>query len=168
MKKYVASLIAAASCHADIAVAVCDKNKPASTPTSHFVLKEGEAFDPKTKLTWARCSVGATWKGGACVGDVKPMQLDEAKKYAQKLGKGWRVPTVEELYGIVEHQCSNPAVNAVVFPNIRSLGEGAPYWSLTTVKGMSPLVYYVDFLSGEVDGHTKGFALGVRLVRSGK
>ena len=96
------------------------------------------------------------------------MSLNEAKEYAQKLSGGWHVPTIEELYGIVERKCSDPAINSEVFPNVEDLGEGAPYWSTTKIKGMPSLIYYIDFLDGSADGHTKGFSMAVRLVRSGK
>lgn len=97
------------------------------------------------------------------------MSLDEAKEYAHKLGGGWRVPTIEELYSIVEQKCSSPAINLEVFPSVKGLGEGAaPYWSTTKVKEIPSLIYYIDFLSGEADGHTKEFAMAARLVRGGK
>jgi len=42
---------------------------------SRFVLKDGEAFDPKTGLTWKRCSVGRTWKkGDGCSGEPDAKQ----------------------------------------------------------------------------------------------
>ncbi|MGQ5524295.1 Lcl C-terminal domain-containing protein [Chitinimonas sp. PSY-7] len=169
MRKSFACFIIAACSYPAVIYASCDKSSVASTPTSRFVLKDGEAYDTKTSLTWSRCSAGTTWqKEGRCTGEIKLMQWGEAKKYAKKMGNAWRLPTIEELYSIVESKCSNPAVNATVFPNIRDQGEGAPYWSATEVKGISPLVYHVDFFSGEIDGRSSGFALGVRLVRSGK
>lgn len=169
MRTLIACFIAVSCCSSSSVLGACDKDKAASTPSSRFVLNEGNAFDKRTKLTWSRCSVGASWKkGGKCVGTVKLMHLGEAKQYAQKLGHGWRIPTVEELYSIIEQKCSNPAINSEVFPNVRNLGEGAPYWSTTKIKEMPPLVYYIDFLSGEADGHTKGFSMAVRLVRSGQ
>jgi hypothetical protein len=169
MKTFIACFIVAACFSSGAALGACDKNKSASAPSSRFVLNAGEAFDQKTKLTWSRCSVGTTWKeGGKCAGSVKFMRLDEARLYAQKLGHGWRVPTVEELHSIIEQKCSSPAINSEVFPNVKNWGEGAPYWSTTRIKEMPPLVYYIDFGSGEEDGHTKGFAMAVRLVRSGQ
>ena len=167
MRTLIACFIAAACCTPDMVLGACGKKAPASTSSSRFVLSEGEAFDQKTKLIWSRCSVGTTWsKDGKCLGSAKLMRLDEAKQYAQKLGGGWRIPAIEELYSIVEQRCGNPAINSDVFPNVRDLGEGAPYWSITRIKEMPPLVYYVDFVSGEADGHTKGFAMAVRLVRN--
>ncbi len=136
--------------------------------TTRFNVNEGEVFDEKTQLTWSRCSVGVTWKQGVgCVGSPKLMSLDEAKHFAKKLGNGWRVPTIDELCSILEPRRGKNAINQKVFPDIRDLGEGeAPYWSITKVEDVPTLVYYADFMRGRVDGHSKGFALAVRLVRS--
>lgn len=147
--------------------AACDENIAESTPASRFVLNGGEAYDPQTKLTWNRCSVGTTWTNDAgCIGEVKLLGLDKAKQFAQELGGGWRVPTIEELYSIVEQGCFNPTINSTVFPAVTNVGEGAPYWSDTPVEEIPSLVYFVDFIDGAVDGHSKGFPLAVRLVRS--
>ncbi|MBI5592040.1 MAG: DUF1566 domain-containing protein [Deltaproteobacteria bacterium] len=169
MKVLITYFVVAVCLNSDVVLGACDKNKSASTPTSQFILREGEAFDQKTKLTWCRCSVGTTWKKGAgCVGAVKLMSLEDAKQIAQKLGGGWRIPTIEELYSIVEQRCTNPAINSEVFPDVKNSGEGAPYWSVTKIKEMPSLIYYIDFLSSEADGHTKGFPMAVRLVRTGR
>jgi len=167
MRIFITCFVLAAGFSSSIALGACDKSKSASTPLSRFVLSDGEALDQKSQLIWSRCSVGTTWdKGGKCAGSVKLMRLEAAKQYAQKLGHGWRVPSVEELYSIVEQKCSNPAINPKIFPNVTDLGEGAPYWSITKVKEAPPLIYFINFLSGEADGHTKDFLMAVRLVRS--
>lgn len=150
-------------------MSTCLKDKPERTPKSRFVFKGGEAFDQTTKLTWDRCSVGTSWNGSKCTGSVKLIPLDVANDMALKRGNGWRVPAIEELAGIVELKCTDPAINTKVFPGVDDFGENsAPYWSSTQIKQMPGLFYFVDFLCGDVDGHTKGFSLAVRLVRDGK
>lgn len=168
MKKLIVSLLFAALACPGAALGACQKGKPESTPTARFTLMDGLAFDRKTQLTWDRCSLGTAWNGTKCAGSVKLVSLDSAKRLANQRGEGWRVPTIEELYSIVESRCTQPAINAEVFPGIKNLGEGAPYWSASRIREMPSLVYFVDFLSGEVDGHGKEFALAVRLVRSGQ
>jgi len=168
MKRFLSYFVLIACCNSGIAFGACEKNQPLSTPSSRFTLKEGEAFDKKTKLTWSRCSVGTTWKNGKCTGTVELMSLIDAKKYAQKLGNSWRVPTVDELYSIAERGCKKPFINSEVFPGVKDFGEGAPYWSTTKIKEMPSLVYYIDFFNGDSDGHTEGFSLAVRLVRGPK
>ena len=148
-------------------LAACDENIAESTPSSRFVLNGGEAYDQQTKLTWNRCSVGTIWTSDAgCVGEVKLLGLDKAKQLAQELGGGWRVPAIEELYSIVEQKCFNPTINSRVFPTVTNFGEGAPYWSDTNVEEIPSLIYFIDFIDGAIDGHSKGFPLAVRLVRS--
>ncbi|WP_299197834.1 DUF1566 domain-containing protein [uncultured Amphritea sp.] len=167
MKRIITFLILASWLTSSVALAVCDKNIAESTPSSRFVLKGGEAYDQQTQLTWKRCSVGTTWTSDAgCIGKVKLLGLDKAKQLAQALGGGWRVPTIQELYSIVEQRCFNPTINTRVFPAVKNFGEGTPYWSDTRVEEIPSLIYFIDFIDGAIDGHSKGFPLAVRLVRS--
>ncbi len=96
------------------------------------------------------------------------MSFNEAKEHAQKQGNGWRIPTILELYSLIENTCTAPTINSVVFPDIKDWAEGAPYWSNTYIKEMPSLIYYIDFQNGHVDGHTENFFMAVRLVHSGK
>ncbi|MBR9882955.1 MAG: DUF1566 domain-containing protein [Oceanospirillales bacterium] len=141
-----------------------------SAAASRFLVSDkGEAYDKETHLTWQRCSVGTTWKSGAgCIGQPKLMSLKDAKRFAEQVGEGWRVPTIDELYSLVEQEYDDPAINSVVFPNVKESSEGAPYWTVTPIDEMPMLIYFVDFMTGRVDGHTEGFSLAVRLVRSGE
>ncbi|MBB1489660.1 DUF1566 domain-containing protein [Oceanospirillum sp. D5] len=134
-----------------------------------FILHDATAFDTKTGLTWLRCSAGTYWDANAgCVGDVKIMSLTQAELYAANTGTDWRVPTIQELYSIVDINSTNPAIRSDIFPDIKNLSEGAPYWSDSEVEGLPSLFYYIDFIDGSVDGHSNGFPLAVRLVRSGR
>jgi hypothetical protein len=153
----------------DSATAGCVGDKSAVRAEPRFKIIGEEAYDRTTNLTWQRCSAGATWdRKRGCIGDPKMMSLADAKQLAANAGKPWRLPTIQELYSIVEPRCSNPAIDPEVFPGVKSLGEGAPYWSSSKINEMPRLFYYLDFMSGEADGHTKGFSLAVRLVRGGK
>ncbi|CUB02980.1 Lcl C-terminal domain-containing protein [Marinomonas fungiae] len=130
------------------------------------VHEDGVVLDTLTGLTWQRCSLGARWQAEqGCLGEPELMTLAEAKFAAAQSGDGWRVPSIEELYSLVAPEQVNPAINATVFPDIIDSSEGAPYWSVTPIAELPPLTYYVDFMSGRVDGHSDGFALSVRLVR---
>jgi hypothetical protein len=54
---------------------------------------------------------------------------------------------------------------SAVFPDIQKDEDGeADYWTTNSV-GVADL-YYFDFMSGQADGHTRGFQLSVRLVRN--
>lgn len=168
MKKLIAFFAVIIAClNSGLVLADCDIQKLRKVAASRFILNKGEAFDKVTKLTWRRCSTGATWKEGVgCVGSPKLMCLEDAKLFAKQVGDGWRVPTIKELYSIVEQGCENPAINPIVFQDIRDLGEGAPFWSITRIEEMPMLIYYINFISGRADGHSEGFTMAVRLVRN--
>ena len=134
-----------------------------------FVLNGGEAFDGKTGLTWKRCSQGMTWDGKrGCAGAPAFASLDQAIKSAKAAGPQWRVPSGPELESIVDMSCGSPVVDKTVFPDITPDEDGAaPYWT-TNAVGAANLVYFFDFMSGRADGHSRGFELAVRLVKTGK
>ena len=136
-------------------------------PQSRFVLPGGEAFDAKTGLIWQRCSLGMAWNAKrGCVGETVSLGLDEAMKRAEMLGGKWRVPSGPELESIIDRSCGSPVVDASVFPDIREDEDGeADYWTTNPV-GTANLYYFFDFISGQADGHTRGFQLAVRLVRN--
>jgi hypothetical protein len=133
---------------------------------SRYQVNQGLVTDTKTNLTWQRCSLGTTWSAdNRCKGDIDAMSLSAAKNMAQNLNHGWRVPTINELYSIVEPRCINPSINTAVFPSIIEMDEGAPYWSVSEVEEVPILFYFVDFWDGRADGHSNEFSLAVRLVR---
>lgn len=142
-----------------------------------FILDGGEAYDTKTGLTWQRCSLGTRWDGKhACIGDQVFASLDEAmgmadalaKELGKELGRGWRVPSGPELEKIVDRSCGKPVVDQAVFPDIRPNDEGAAEYWTTNPVGVAELFYYFDFMTGLADGHSRGFHLAVRLVKTGR
>lgn len=152
------------------AFAGCVKGKSPKLVLSRFVLSGEEAYDKRTHLTWARCSVGTRWHEShhQCTGSVMLLSPDEGRAYAQKLGRGWRVPSIDELASIIEPSCREPAINTVIFPDVRYISEGSPYWSNTQYEDMPTLRYYVDFMNGDVDARSDGVSAAVRLVRTGR
>ncbi len=147
----------------------CHAPGSGNAPTARFKLTGGEALDLTTELIWSRCSLGTAWKKGmGCIGAPKAMTLEEARGHVQKLGKGWRIPTIEELQGIVERECSKPAIDSAVFPDVKRSDKGSQYWSATRMDKLPTLFYYVDFMNGEVDAHSEGFVMAVRPVRNAR
>jgi Protein of unknown function (DUF1566) len=134
---------------------------------TRFVLRAGEALDTKTGLIWQRCSLGMTWdtKRG-CLGEMLSVGLDEAIKKARELGGNWRVPSGPELESLIDRSCGGPVVDVSVFPDIAKDEDGeADYWTTNPV-GTANLYYFFDFVTGQADGHTRGFQLSARLVRN--
>jgi Protein of unknown function (DUF1566) len=134
-----------------------------------FALNGGEAFDSKTGLTWKRCSLGKAWDGKrGCIGETAFQNLDQAIKSAKAAGPEWRVPSGPELESIVDPSCGTAVVDKTVFPDVAPDENGeADYWTTNKV-GAAGLVYFFDFMTGRADGHSRGFELAVRLVKTGK
>jgi hypothetical protein len=130
---------------------------------SRYVIEGSEVYDAKTKLTWARCSVGQEWKDDHCWGTIGRFTFEEAQHQG---GNGWRVPTKDELFTLVDpDKKSFPTIDTKAFPDMDVLFRW--YWS-STASGDST-AWYVDF----TDGFTSGFIdsstpFSVRLVRGPK
>ena len=86
---------------------------PKASP--RFVLHGAEAYDTKTKLTWARCSVGQTYEDeGICRGTAKKFYWGEAQAQGNK---DWRVPTKEELISLtIQKRDLLPQMDEDAFP----------------------------------------------------
>jgi hypothetical protein len=153
----------------EVALAAC----PPSA-AGRFVLNNDEAFDTKTGLTWKRCSVGMAWKDHVgCTGQRSFIGLATALKAAKDAGPDWRVPDVKELYSLIEKECGVPPLNVIAFPDFRHVhhdmdadASDTLYWTTSKFTAAN-LVYYVDLYTGNIDAHSGGFSLAVRLVRSG-
>ncbi len=109
--------------------------KRASTPMSEFVLnQDGTVVHNRTRLQWARCSLGQSWDGSGCTGQATVHSWEDATDAigqfnAAGLGghQDWRLPTAQELMSIVEQCRHAPAINVDVFPDTPRSG----YWSST-------------------------------------
>lgn len=138
--------------------AACEKNR--------FMLQGAYAVDRQTGLIWQRCTAGSDWRAGRCQGEQQAMALSEAKAAAVNQGAEWRLPTAPELASLIDPGCGSPAINQHVFPGLVDDGEGAiPYWS-SSQTGVAGLMTFVDFANARVDGHSPGFGLFVRFVKS--
>ena len=96
----------------------CNEKLPATIKEGRLQLINNgtEVKDTETGLIWQRCSIGQTWDGNTCSGEATALGWKEAMQKAQALGNGYRLPTVNELFSIVEFKCS-PNVNLSIFPN---------------------------------------------------
>jgi len=95
---------------------------------------------------------------------------DTATTYCDELVMGgfedWRLPSSEELEGIVNYGIRNPAID-ITFQNIVS-GGYYYYWSSTNVVNREELVWAVYFVNGYVDAYAKLSILYIRCVRDGR
>jgi hypothetical protein len=149
----------------------------------------GTVEDVLTGLQWMRCALGQAWDGETCAGYAEMHAYESALQAADALnasgGPGgfsdWRVPTLEELQGLV--YCSSgvpalfkgedpstcqgsheiPTLEPVVFPAM-SVQE-AWFWSATPDDPYGVHAWGVDFIRGDSHAYPATVRGGVRLVR---
>jgi hypothetical protein len=75
----------------------------------------------------------------------------------------WRLPTADELQGIVDYGVAypDPTIDVTWFPNTQ---QGV-YWTGTGYAGRSYYAWYVNFGDGLVYSNLRGYHGHVRLVR---
>lgn len=134
-----------------------------SIPTNQrFTLNGPEATDKTTGLTWSRCSVGQKWDGTTCAGSATTVSREEAGNLVKKMN-GWRLPTTEELNGLLERSCVDPAIDAVAFPSTPSDW----YWSDAPDVTNTNFFRHVYFYGGELKSyHFRDYFYRLRLVRA--
>ena len=116
----------------------------AAAPAGHYVVTAGSGtgngtvYDTKSKLTWQQTvsSTAYTWA--------------DAKTYCAGVGAslggtGWRVPTIKELWSIVDlSQTAAPMIDPNAFPSTPS----EDFWSSSPLAGSSSLAWGVYFFDG--------------------
>lgn len=125
-----------------------------------------EASDPKAGLTWRRCAEGLKWDGKSCTGKLVKFSFADAKKAAASAtgaGKGWRIPTREELVSLVDSARKKPKIDAVAFPKTASM----PFWATRTGSTDDLNAWLVSFSTGKVVGNVGQARFPLRLVRTG-
>ena len=148
-----------------------------SWPTaSRFSQSGEEVTDLRTGLIWARCSFGQTWRGGRCTGKPLLFTHEQALKHAATV-EGWRLPTRRELFGLVDTQCSSPAIDTAAFPDtpaqllywtstpaLPELGKLAYDPSQAGVKAWA--ISFREGAVGRIDRTSNPRGVATRLVRA--
>ena len=140
----------------------------AGAGAAQYYPRDGVVVDLVQRVEWMRCSVGQVWDAqtGRCAGEVQRISHDalpEAVAEAEALhGPGWRLPTRDELEGLVCQTCPPPMIDADAFPDT----SAEPYWT-SDRNFMAPRnVYSVNFMTGHIYGRFfPAQELAVRLVR---
>lgn len=96
----------------------------------------GTVYDAKTRLTWQRNGLAGgqrSWieAGAYCAG----LELS---------GRGWRVPSLDELKSIVDDDRLNPAIDVAAFPDTPTQG----FWTSTPYRLPISDAWFVDFRDG--------------------
>jgi len=144
----------------------CNDNITANTPDSRFSINGDEVTDTQTGLIWQRCPLGQT--GNECEsGSAQRYSWSEALQAAQtkskETGLSWRLPNIKELQSIVEKQCSTPAINLTIFPNVNGL---AFYWSASPYVHLPWSAWTIYFNYGRSSNENKATGFYARLVRT--
>lgn len=152
------------------AMSVCSLVWPAKA--DNFMARDHIVVDLQHNIDWLRCTVGQVWDGDSCAGETVRLdheQIEMAITQAdEQLGKGWRLPTVDELEGLLCESCKTcdlcnyPMIDAEMFPRT----EAEPYWT-GDQNSLSRRNYFsVNFINGWVYGRFfPTQQLAVRLVR---
>lgn len=153
-----AATVMAALAYTPVALAAaCEE----TTQPGRFVVQGDEVRDTRTGLIWQRCSVGQKLDGDACSGAVEAMTWDKARKAGRG---GWRLPTLDELTGIVMQPCGLPAEEKKIFSPIDPLNPW--YWTATAPE--KDLAWMVGFNNGSTFNGFRTAPNAVRLVKDGK
>lgn len=107
---------------------------------------------------------GLVWQDNKEVAE-KSFTFDEAKAYCQDLTvdgfEDWRLPTIRELYTIVELRRNRPALK-----NGFTVKDDGRYWTATPfAKKNSEMAWYISFSYGEAEPYKKSRLYHARCVR---
>lgn len=120
-------------------------------PTSYSsTAGSGFVVDNVTNLAWEQPIGSAS------------MDQVAALKYCADKGGGWRLPTMVELYSLVDFTRSDPAIDIAAFPNTPS----SYFWTSTAVTGDPSRAWGIYFFYGSASTSTVSSTVQVRCVRS--
>jgi len=134
--------------------------------TRYTVSADGqEVLDTQTNLVWRRCAEGTQWDGKACKGKPTKFKFAASKVAAEKVAKAtdkaWRVPTKDELGGLVVKSKKKPRIDATAFPNT----PAALFLSSRPGYEDGLNAWLVHFGNGRAYGYTGQGKFHLRLVR---
>ena len=122
-----------------------------------------EVTDTASKLTWRRCAEGLAFDGKTCKGKLAKFKYADAKAAAASAGKGWRIPSREELVALVDMAKKKPHIDPMAFPGTPS----APFWATKAGSDDNLNAWLVSFANGKVRANLGEAKFPLRLVRSG-
>lgn len=137
-------------------------------PMSYADHGDGTVTDNNTGLMWQKCSAGLN-NDATCSGTATTSNWSQAADSCTALTLGghsdWRLPSDQELMGIVNFSISypGPTINAAHFPNTKA----EEYWSSEEDAVTTDNAWSVLFYSGSVMPYNKTALLNVRCVRGG-
>ena len=133
---------------------------------SDYVARDHLVIDLRFGIEWLRCTVGQVWDGKNCTGSLVKLNQEEIStaimQANEQLGGSWRLPTLEELEGLVCEGCERPKISKKYFPQTSS----EPYWTGNINRAAKRHMWSVNFFTGHTYGRFFPYQrLAVRLVR---
>ena len=137
-----------------------------TTQASEYIARDHVVIDLKFGIEWLRCTVGQVWDGTGCIGKLVKLNQEEIASAIlqanEQLGGSWRLPTRDELEGLVCHECERPKISKKYFPQTSS----EPYWTGEVNRFAKRHMWSVNFFTGHTYGRFFPYQqLAVRLVR---
>jgi len=161
---------------AGIMAAAAFLSTPAMAQGTTHMARDHLVIDLRFSIEWLRCTVGQVWNGTTCVGDVVRLDHDQIaiaiSQAEEQLGEGWRLPTLDELEGLLCKECEKlsyseprPMIDGDIFP--KTVSE--PYWTGQQNRLSRQHYFSVNFFNGWTYGRfLPTQPLAVRLVRDRK
>ncbi len=126
--------------------------------------QSGQAFFENGDGTVTDTSTGLMWQKPA----EGEMNWEAALAYSESLNfagySDWRLPSLKELWSIVDHSRARPAIDIAYFPYATLVSSS--YWSATTYPHSTDRVWVVDFVFGHSSSRYRSSNNNVRAVRS--
>ena len=143
---------------------------PDETPDSRYnVHGDGTVSDSQTNLMWMRCSIGQTLSSPSCAGAATTDNWQQALATPAGINiagfagyQDWRLPNIRELRSLAKYNCTDPAINEIIFPNV-----AYDYWSVSPYANDGSLAWRLSFGSGGDSADFRVSSKRVRLVRTG-
>ena len=124
------------------------------TSTANYTSANGVTLDKVTGLEWQQVDSNVNYS------------FDGADDYCVGLTLGsktdWRLPTVKELFSIVDLGTFSPAIDGTAFPATDSV----LYWAVTDIRTLNNSRWAVDFATGEYAAPFEASAERARCVRT--
>lgn len=122
--------------------------------------------DPRTQISWQRCSAGMRLEDGRCAGVPALYNWQQALQFCAQLpaeqGYTWHLPDRDELLGLIDWQQRTPAVPEA----LQDATKNNVYWSATTSVDEPDKAFYVSMFSGYSYPNKKIIQGFVRCVKS--
>ena len=113
-----------------------------------FIEKDHIIIDLLSGVEWLRCSTGQIWDGENCSGEIVRLNLDEVEQAINQANDQlegiWRLPSREELEGLICSTCLNAKIDKIYFPST----PREPFWTSDKNYWSEGRYWTVNFFTG--------------------